>query len=100
MAKSAELKTRIVEQIKDDWDKPEAGTDYKWLLEEEFGLTDDLFKQVTNVKNWKRTFKERVDVFMMREFSLELDKDQAWALTATVTCDEDDNFLDIEFQVY
>jgi len=103
MAKSGELKDLIVSKIKEEWDDPDEGWDWKdenWWNEE--GLAEKMFAKLCNPKNWKRIYKGRDTVgdteFVIRQFSFSGEEETEGTISAMVTCDKDDNFLDIEFE--
>lgn len=100
MATSAELKALIVAKIDNEWGDPKKGADWK----DGENLTLELFHKLTDPKNWKRAFKGRQKIgettFVMRQFFFESGSEREGVLEATVTCDENDNFLEggIEFE--
>lgn len=96
MAKSDELKALIAQKIKREWENPNEGADWK-----EDVVDEKIFAKLANPKNWKRVYKGRNAIgeitFVIRQFDFG-GEDSDFIICATVTCDENDNFLDIEFE--
>ncbi|OGZ05912.1 MAG: hypothetical protein A2845_03875 [Candidatus Lloydbacteria bacterium RIFCSPHIGHO2_01_FULL_49_22] len=94
MAKSEELKREITEKIKAEWTDPNVGWDWK------DGVTDEVYAKLCDPENWIRTWKGPTtigeQVFVIRQFGF--GEEDGITIDATVTCDKDDNFLDIEFE--
>ncbi len=98
MARSAEqLKDLIVAKIKEEWKDPERGEDWKE------GVTDEIFVKLCDTRNWECKYKDSNIInnrtFVVRQFFFDSDEGALSMIffTFVVTCDEDDDFLDIDF---